>query len=88
MQQVTVSAAAAQLETATANLGTVFNKAAVNDLPLNGRNFTQLLTLARVEPEKCRPERDWYQLNLYGNLCVSCGQWAEQPKQLISVGWN
>jgi len=46
IQQVTVSAAAAQLETATANLGTVFNKVAVNDLPLNGRNFTQLLTLA------------------------------------------
>jgi hypothetical protein len=46
VQQVTVSAAAAQLETATANLGTVFNKVAVNDLPLNGRNFTQLLTLA------------------------------------------
>ena len=46
VQEVTVSAAAAQLETASANLGTVFNKTAVNDLPLNGRNFTQLLTLA------------------------------------------
>ncbi len=46
VQQVTVTAAAAQLETATANLGTVFNQRAVTDLPLNGRNFTQLLTLA------------------------------------------
>ncbi|HVC90918.1 MAG TPA: carboxypeptidase-like regulatory domain-containing protein, partial [Acidobacteriaceae bacterium] len=45
VQQVTVAAASAQLETSTANLGTVINQTAVNALPLNGRNFTQLLTL-------------------------------------------
>ncbi|WP_216846364.1 TonB-dependent receptor [Granulicella sp. L56] len=45
VQQVTVEAASAQLETSTANLGTVINGTAVNSLPLNGRNFTQLLTL-------------------------------------------
>ncbi len=45
VQQVTVAAASAQLETSTANLGTVINSTAVNSLPLNGRNFTQLLTL-------------------------------------------
>lgn len=45
VQQVTVEAAAAQLDTSTANLGTVLNSNAVNSLPLNGRNFTQLLTL-------------------------------------------
>lgn len=45
VQEITVEAAAAQLNTSTANLGTVINGVAVNSLPLNGRNFAQLLTL-------------------------------------------
>ncbi len=45
-QNVTVNAAeGAALETATSELGTVVNTKEVNDLPLNGRNFTQLLTI-------------------------------------------
>lgn len=44
-QQVTVEANAIQIEASTAELGTVINTQAVNTLPLNGRNFTQLLTL-------------------------------------------
>ncbi|MBV9268222.1 MAG: carboxypeptidase regulatory-like domain-containing protein, partial [Acidobacteriaceae bacterium] len=42
---VTVEAVAAGVETATAELGTVVTKREVTDLPLNGRNFTQLLTI-------------------------------------------
>jgi outer membrane receptor protein involved in Fe transport len=44
-QSVTVEASAAALESSTSELGTVINQKAVEDLPLNGRNFTQLLTL-------------------------------------------
>jgi hypothetical protein len=44
-QTVTVEASAVAVEASTAELGTVINQEAVNDLPLNGRNFTQLLTL-------------------------------------------
>ncbi len=33
------------IESSTSELGTVINEQAVQDLPLNGRNFTQLLTL-------------------------------------------
>lgn len=44
-QTVTVEAAAVAIEASTAELGTVINEQAVKDLPLNGRNFTQLLTL-------------------------------------------
>jgi hypothetical protein len=44
-QQVTVEAAAVAIESSTAELGTVINEQEVKDLPLNGRNFTQLLTL-------------------------------------------
>jgi hypothetical protein len=42
---VTVEATAEQLQTSTAELGTVIATRQVNDLPLNGRNFTQLLSL-------------------------------------------
>ena len=42
---ITVQGEAAQLEVSSANLGTVIATQQVNDLPLNGRNFTQLLAL-------------------------------------------
>jgi hypothetical protein len=45
-ENVTVSASeGAVLETATSELGTVVSTQEVTDLPLNGRNFTQLLTI-------------------------------------------
>src|ERR1019366_9144339 len=42
---VTVTAAAPTLEFATSELGTVVSPQEMNDLPLNGRNFTELLTI-------------------------------------------
>jgi len=42
---VTVEAVTAQVEATTSELGTVMSTTEVNDLPLNGRNFTQLLEL-------------------------------------------
>jgi hypothetical protein len=42
---ITVTAAAAALETSTSELGTVVTPKEMNDLPLNGRNFTQLLLI-------------------------------------------
>jgi hypothetical protein len=42
---VTVTAAAPALEFSTSELGTVVSPAQMNDLPLNGRNFTELLTI-------------------------------------------
>src|SRR4051812_801477 len=44
-QNVTVTASEVALETATSELGTVVSTQEVTDLPLNGRNFTQLLTI-------------------------------------------
>ena len=44
-QSVTVEASAVNLDTANATLGTVIESKQVADLPLNGRNFTQLLAL-------------------------------------------
>jgi Carboxypeptidase regulatory-like domain/TonB-dependent Receptor Plug Domain/TonB dependent receptor len=45
VQKVTVEASAVTVETSTAELGTVVTTHEVNDLPLNGRNFTELLSL-------------------------------------------
>lgn len=42
---VTVSATPAALQTSSSELGTVVTTNEVNNLPLNGRNFTQLLTI-------------------------------------------
>src|SRR5258706_1292614 len=44
-ETVEVTSAAPLLESSTTELGTVIETKVVNDLPLNGRNFTQLLTL-------------------------------------------
>src|SRR5437588_10082369 len=44
-QTVEVVAAGEMLQPSSAELGTVIPKEAVQDLPLNGRNFTQLLSL-------------------------------------------
>lgn len=44
-QEVTVQASAVHVESSTAELGTAIATREVNDLPLNGRNFLQLLSL-------------------------------------------
>jgi hypothetical protein len=44
-ETVEVQATSAALETSTSELGEAIVKSQVNDLPLNGRNFTQLLNL-------------------------------------------
>ncbi len=43
--EVTIQAAAPQLESETSSLGQVIDEKTVNDLPLNGRTFIQLATL-------------------------------------------
>lgn len=45
-QSISVSAEASEVQSSTAELGAVISEKAVNDLPLNGRNFTEMLQLA------------------------------------------
>jgi outer membrane receptor protein involved in Fe transport len=44
-ESITVQASALSLETSTSELGVAVVRQQVNDLPLNGRNFTQILNL-------------------------------------------
>lgn len=44
-QEVTVSATTATVEASTSELGTAIEQSEVNNLPLNGRNFSELLQL-------------------------------------------
>src|SRR5258708_21089826 len=45
IESVTVEAFTTSIQTSSSELGTVINRRSVDDLPLNGRNFTQLLNL-------------------------------------------
>ena len=47
-ETIEVAAQAEQLQQSTSELGTVIGVKVVEDLPLNGRNFTQLLTLTQT----------------------------------------
>jgi len=68
---VQVSAQGVQLETATAELGTVIGEQQVNDLPLNGRNFTQLLLLSPGNsPANQSPNSSGNWLVPYGNVTI------------------
>jgi hypothetical protein len=51
-QQAEITADSAQVETATTSLGTLVNDKTVQDIPLNGRHFTDLslLTTGTVTP--------------------------------------
>jgi len=79
------------LETSTSELGVAVVKEQVNDLPLNGRNFTQLLNLTPGVST----------VNVSQNSATSGGVWSNpigrflpfgkrpnQPQQLVSVGWR
>jgi len=94
-QSVVVEATGTQVESSTAQLGTVIGEKAVNDLPLNGRNFTQLLTLTpRRDPDQHRPEQQREQSRGYrcehDELLVSFDQWPQVtgPRSTWWTGMN
>ena len=51
-ETVEVTAAAAQLQTSDSQIGGVVESKAISDLPLNGRNFTQLMVLMAGSTER------------------------------------
>jgi hypothetical protein len=69
-ETVTVQASGVQVESSTAQLGTVIDEKQVTSLPLDGRNFTQLLTLTPgVNSDQHGPKLQRKQYR--------CGTWGE-----------
>ena len=58
-QAITVQAVGAEVQSSTSELGAVVTEKQVLDLPLNGRNFTQLLSLTSgsIPCERCAKPR-------------------------------
>jgi hypothetical protein len=68
-QTMTVQGTAEALQAATAELGTAILSRAVNDLPLNGRNFTELLALTPgVSPANVAQNGSGYGSNPVGSF--------------------
>ncbi len=93
-QSVTVQAANTQVESSSAQIGTVIEARQVNDLPLER---TQLYPTVRPgsgrNPNQHRPEqqRQQYQHGLYrsrGVLFLSVSEWSVQPFESLSDRWD
>ncbi len=70
-QTVRVEATVAALQTSTAELGTAIAKSEINDLPLNGRNFSQLLMLTPgVSPVNVSQNAGGSNTNAWGGFVV------------------
>ncbi len=83
-QTVEVTAAAPLLQTASATVGTVVNNTNVVTLPLNGRNFTELVSLV---PGSVRTGGATFQIAGGSNYSVS-GNRAEQNNFTLDGAYN
>ena len=87
--QLTVEATASEVQASTAELGAVVGRQQVVDLPLNGRNFTQLLTFTPGASPVEYVTKQRRMANRRGRpVYISFHQWPEQPEQLLSARWN
>ena len=85
-ETVEVEAEAPLLQTATAELGTVVQKDAIRRIPLNGRNFTQLLLLTKgVNPVQTQQGRGQ---NTGGLLGTSALRGSKFVAPSINGQWN
>ena len=92
-QNVTVNGSeGAALETATSELGTVVNTKEVTDLPLNGRNFTQLLTItagvANINRDQSAGGGGGWAGNSLGSFTFPAVRRCSEPQQLFPAGWG
>ena len=83
-QTVEVSGAAPQLQTASATVGTVVNNTSVVTLPLNGRNFTELVSMI---PGSVSAGGAIFQIAGGANYSVS-GNRAEQNNYTLDGAYN
>ena len=80
-ETVTVEAVGTEVQSSTAELGSVMAENQVVDLPLNGRNFTQLLTLTPgASPISTSQNQGGLRQFGHRRVRVSGNEWPEQSK--------
>ena len=84
-ESVTVESGSEAVQTTTSDLGTVINQKAINQLPLNGRSFSQLLTLTPGATPVSTSQSNNVGVNDLANLGVPTASVA-QPA--IQGQWN
>src|ERR1700745_985502 len=82
---VTAESGSEAVKTTTSDLGTVINQKAIHELPLNGRSFSQLLTLTPVATPVSTSQSQGVGVNDLANLGVPTASVA-QPA--IQGQWN
>ena len=96
-ESVTVTAEAGEelVQTTTSDLGTVINQKAIHELPLDGRNFSQLLTLTPGATPISTSQSSGVGVNDLDNLATPGASVAQpanpgpvEPVQLIFIGWS
>ena len=88
-ESVSVTAGNETLETSTTQVGTVITPEKIVDLPLNARNFTELITLTPgAIPVSVGENASPLFVAKVGLPLFSCHQWAEQPEQHLYSGWR
>jgi Carboxypeptidase regulatory-like domain/TonB dependent receptor len=84
-ESVTVTAESTEVQTTSSDLGTVINEKAIHELPLNGRSFSQLLTLTPGATPISTSQSSGVGVNDLDNLGVPTASVA-QPA--IQGQWN
>ena len=88
-ETVEVTAEGVQLESSTAQLGTVVTEEKIQELPLNGRNFTQLLTLTTgASPVSVGLNRGGAQIQQVGTFAFPAINGQHNRSKRLHSGWR
>ena len=84
---VEVTAAAAQLQTSDSQIGGVVESKAISDLPLNGRNFTQLMVLMAGSTERGGGTVAGHYVERAGGIAFSVNGQRQTANQFLIDGF-
>ena len=88
-ETVSVAASATEVQSSTSELGSIVSAKQVIDLPLNGRNFTQLLAMTPGADSELVLAKRWHRLQRKPDrrqLQFSRHQRTNQPQQFLRLG--
>jgi Carboxypeptidase regulatory-like domain len=86
-ETVQVTAAATQLQTSDSQIGSVVESKAISDLPLNGRNFTQLMVLMAGSTERAGGTVAGHYVERAGGIAFSVNGQRQSTNQFLINGF-